>query len=102
MDGIAVLRFATLAYAAILVLALAATLITIAVYLWRIAAALGSVRQALIEVRDRTMPLKQHLGGLEQLTEERVHEFESATIAIERSVDIYNQADVVTEEAGKL
>ena len=102
MDGIALLRVVTIAYAIVLVLTLAATLITITVYLWRIAAVLGGIRRALVQVRERTAPLKQHFAGLEQLTDARVQAFEEAAIAIERSVGIYNKADVFAQAAAKL
>jgi hypothetical protein len=54
----------TLTYAAVLVLALAVTLIAILVYLWRVAAALEEVRLALERVNDETIDLGQHLGRL--------------------------------------
>ena len=102
MDGIVVLRVATLAYIAVLVLALAVTLITIAAYLWRIAHSLAETRAALVEVARRTAPLRQHFQGLDQITEACVNEFEKATIAIEHSAGIYNEADRFEEAAPAL
>ena len=102
MSGISLLRVATLIYAAILVAALAIALIVIAVNLWRIAATLGRVRRALTEVRERSTPLKQNLDGLSSLTEQKVEEFEEATMAIERAAGVPNEADVLESEAAKL
>jgi hypothetical protein len=102
VDGIALLRVATLVYVAVLVLALATTLITIAVYLWRIARSLGETRAALVEVARRTQPLQHHFQGLDQLTEGCVNEFEKGTVAIERSVGIFNEADRFEEAAPAL
>jgi len=99
VDGIALLRIVTLAYVAILVLALATVLTTIAVYLWRIASMLERIRGALGEMRERTAPIAAHFQGLDALTEEHVREFEQATIALERSVGIFNTADVIEEQA---
>jgi hypothetical protein len=82
-----VLRVLTLAYAAVLVAALAAVLTTIAVYLWRIAGALAEARAALGLVRDRTRPLRQHLQGVEAITEERVEQVEDAAATIERALE---------------
>ena len=58
------LKNLTWIYAAVLVLALAASLIAILVYLWRIAGALGKARAALEAVRNETALLG---GPLEQL-----------------------------------
>ena len=58
------LKNLTWIYAAVLVLALAASLIAILVYLWRIAGSLGKARAALEAVRDETARLS---GPLEQL-----------------------------------
>ena len=102
VDGIALLRLVTIAYAAVLVVALAATLATIGAYLWRIAAALERVRGALVEVRVRSAPLAGHLEGLEHLTEEHIREFENATTAVERALGAYNEADLIEEQAASL
>lgn len=80
------LRVLSLIYAGVLVTALAVVLITIAVYLWRIAGALADARSALALVRDRTAPLRHHLKGLEELTEENVRRVEDATTTIERAL----------------
>jgi uncharacterized protein YoxC len=55
------LTILTLIYAAVLVVALAASLITILVYLRRIATTLGEAHAALAAVRKETEPLAQHL-----------------------------------------
>jgi len=60
------LRTLTLVYAAVLTSALAASLISILVFLKRIAGAVGDVREALASVRDETAPLAGHLEGLNQ------------------------------------
>ena len=62
------LTWLTVIYAVVLVLALAASLITIFVYLWRIGSALAAVRVALSEAERNTAPLQGHVeainGGL--------------------------------------
>ena len=102
MSGFTILVVVTVVYAAVLVAALAATLITIAVYLWRISAMLERVRRALAEVRERTAPLHQDLDGVSRLTEDHVEEFEQATIALERAAGVPNEADLLEEEAANL
>ena len=102
MSGISLLTDVTLVYAAVLVVALATTLITIAVYLWRIARTLKGVRSALGDVRERTSPLAQNLDGLSRLTERRVEEFEHATSDLERAAGVPNEADLLEQEAAKL
>jgi hypothetical protein len=83
----AMLRILTLIYAGVLVAALAAVLVTIALYLWRISGALAEARAALALVRDRTQPLRQHLRGLEEFTEENVQRVEDATTTIEQALE---------------
>ena len=83
----AALRLLTLVYAGVLVAALAVVLMTIAFYLWRVAGALADARAALVLVRERTAPLRQHLQGLEELTIEHVQQVEEATTTIERALD---------------
>ena len=102
MNGVDVLRWVTVAYAAVLVLALAIALTTIAVYLWRIAAGMIRVRDALARVRDETAALPGHLKPLEQRTEQRVREFEDVTEMIERATGTANEADVVEAQAARL
>ncbi|MCA1607189.1 MAG: hypothetical protein LC775_17370 [Acidobacteria bacterium] len=62
------LTWLTVIYAVVLVLALAVSLITIFVYLWRIGSALAEVKLALTKARENTAPLQGHLetinGGL--------------------------------------
>ena len=82
----ALLRVLTLIYAGVLVAALAVVLITIAVYLWRVSGALAEARAALALVRDRTQPLRQHLRGLEELTEQYVQQIDDATTTIEQAL----------------
>ena len=59
------LRTLTLGYLAVLVGALAASLIAILVELRRIGAGLGEVGAALTRVRDHTTPLGGHLQGVQ-------------------------------------
>ena len=92
----ALLRVLTLVYAGVLVTALATALIVIAVYLWRIALVLGDVHKELGKVRDRTAPLRQHLGPLEALTAEHVQEFEDAASALD---SVRNRLDELGEPA---
>ncbi len=60
------LRKLTLIYIAVLVSALGSSLVAILVQLWRIAGALGEVREVLEEVRDETAPLGGHLQGVQE------------------------------------
>ncbi len=57
----------TLGYVAVLVPALAASLIAIWVSLRGVASALGEARQALVRVQDATAPLAGHLNGVQDL-----------------------------------
>lgn len=77
----------TLIYAAVLVLALAATLTLIAVYLWRIARALHDTLAALGQVRDRTAPLQQHLAPLGALAGAPLQEIADAADTLARVRD---------------
>lgn len=63
-----ILRIVTLVYAAVLVLALAASLIAILVSLLRIGRALGEVEKALSGVADTTRPLEHYFDELEDAT----------------------------------
>lgn len=74
----AVLTVATLVYAAVLVLALAASLITILVYLVRIGRALGQVEEALTAVTRETAPLRGPLERLEQAVADSAAEVSTA------------------------
>lgn len=56
----------TVGYVAVLVSALAASLIAILVYLRRIGNTLGEVRALLARVRDETAPLGGHLGAVNE------------------------------------
>jgi len=58
------LRWLTVAYAAVLVLALAVSLIAILVQLWRIGSVLGEVRGSLSGVATATAPLGGYLKAL--------------------------------------
>lgn len=58
------LHWLTLGYAAVLVLALAVSLIAILVQLWRIGTVLGEIGGALSEVRTSTAPLGGYLKAL--------------------------------------
>jgi hypothetical protein len=77
------LRLLTLAYAAVLVLALASSLIAIWVYLRRIGSALGGAREALSRVAEETEPLDSHLQPLRDLSKEAEQEFWAAKTALE-------------------
>ena len=67
------LTWLTIIYAVVLVLALAASLITIFIYLWRIGSALALVEGALGQAERNTAPLKGHVeainGGLTSVGE---------------------------------
>ncbi len=62
------LAWLTIIYLVVLVLALAVSLITIFIYLWRIGSALAEVKSGLIQARENTASLAGHLdfinGGL--------------------------------------
>ena len=58
------LTIVTVAYAVILVLVLAVSLITIAVLLWRVGTTLGQIAGGLQVVRQQTAPLGQHVDAL--------------------------------------
>jgi hypothetical protein len=58
------LRWLTIAYAAVLVLALAASLIAILVQLWRIGSVLAEVGASLKDVATQTAPLGGYLKAL--------------------------------------
>ena len=56
-----ILTWITVIYLAVLVLALAVSLITIFVYLWKIGSALAAVKDVLGQAEANTSPLKGHL-----------------------------------------
>jgi hypothetical protein len=59
-----VLTWATVIYAVILVLVLAASLITILYYLWSIGTTLGKIREGLGVVREQTAPLGGQIDAI--------------------------------------
>lgn len=73
-----VLTVATLTYAGVLVVALAASLITILVYLVRIGRALGEVEEALAGVARETAPLHGPFERLEQAVADSAAEVTTA------------------------
>jgi hypothetical protein len=79
------LRILTLIYAAVLVLALAASLAAIWIYLRRIAHALGEVREALAVAGRETEPFEDVLRPLRDLFEETAGEMDAAESALERT-----------------
>jgi hypothetical protein len=68
----------TLVYAAVLVLALAASLIAIWVFLRRVGNALGEAYDALVRVEERTRPLEQLLEPFAQQLERTRREVQEA------------------------
>jgi hypothetical protein len=58
------LTWLTVIYLVVLVLALAVSLITIFVYLWRIGSALALVEGALLQAEANTAPLKGHVEAV--------------------------------------
>lgn len=86
------LRTLTLVYAGVLVAALAASLITILVYLWRIGSVLGDTREALRVVVDRTRPLPVHLEPLRALRS-------ADAAALEEAADALHRADACLADA---
>lgn len=77
------LRLLTLGYAAVLVIALAASLIAIWVYLRRIGAALAGAREALARVAGETEPLCSHLEPFADVCGEAEQEFSAAAAWLE-------------------
>lgn len=61
-----ILTWLTVIYLVVLVLALAASLITIFYYLWRIGTALAAVRDALAQSGRNTAPLEGHLEPINE------------------------------------
>lgn len=72
------LRWVTLVYVGVLVLALAVGLITIWIYLRRVAHALAGARDALRAAERETAVLPQHLAPLRDLTAETAAELSAA------------------------
>jgi HAMP domain-containing protein len=79
------LLFLTLIYIGVLVVALAASLIAIWIYLRRISRALGEVREALAAARRETGPLEDALRPLRDLFEETAGEMNAAESALEQA-----------------
>jgi HAMP domain-containing protein len=73
-----ILRIATLVYVAVLVLALAASLIAIWVWLLRIGRALGQVQDVLAQVAVSTRPLKVYFEPFDEATRAAEEELERA------------------------
>lgn len=82
-----VLKVLTWIYAAVLVLALASSLIAILVYLWRIAGALGKARAALEAVRDETDALSEPLDQLQGAASGAAEELSKARVSLARADD---------------
>lgn len=79
------LRALTLAYTAVLVPTLAASLIAILVYLRRIAGTLGEVRAALATVSEQTDPLNATLGTVQQVTIASADRLAEARASLQRA-----------------
>lgn len=61
---VTVLTWLTVAYAVVLVLVLAATLVTVAVTLWSTGSTLHRIATALRSVEQQTVPLVEHLPAV--------------------------------------
>lgn len=81
------LRTLTLIYAAVLVLALAASLIAIWIYLRRIAAALDEVHGALATASRESGPLSTHLQSLNETAGGSAEELADAQARLARAAD---------------
>jgi hypothetical protein len=81
------LKNLTWIYAAVLVLALAASLIAILIYLWRIAGALGRARAALEAVGGETVPLGEPLEQLRGASGGAAEELSKARESLARADD---------------
>ena len=82
------LTWLSVAYAAILVAALALSLVAIAALLWRIGFTLSEVRASLERVRDDTAPLKRQLGVVTDAVLSTETAFVTARSEIERAVEV--------------
>jgi hypothetical protein len=80
----ALLRVLTLIWVAVLVLALAVSLTAIWIYLRRIGRSLGAVKGSLIDVEERTRPMKDHLAALKQEMEQACEPFCDAEQRVRR------------------
>lgn len=78
-----ILRLVTLIYAGVLVLALAASLIAIWIWLLRIGRALGQVETVLAGAADKVRPLERYFDRFEECTDRAEEELESAGAAME-------------------
>lgn len=78
----------SLAYAAVLVAALAVSLTLILVYLWRVRAALQPVAAALVSVEQRTGPLRHVMTGVTETIATVQGEIGGAADAMERAAGV--------------
>jgi hypothetical protein len=85
------LTWISVIYAAVLVLALALSLIAIAALLWRVSFTLGEARTSLLRVRDATQPLKRQLGGVADAVLSTQAAFATARAELERAFEIVLQ-----------
>ena len=79
------LRILTLIYVAVLVLALAASLIAIWIYLRRIGGALGEVRVALAAAARESAPLESHIQPLRDIAGEMAAELQTADAYLQKA-----------------
>lgn len=79
------LRILTLVYVGVLVLALAASLIAIWVYLRRIAGALGEAKQALLRAERESAPLQGYIEPLRDGTGETADDLGAAKDALKEA-----------------
>lgn len=77
-----ILRILTLVYVAVLVLALAASLIAIWIYLRRIGRALAEAREALGAVARESAPLESHILPIRDVVGEMADELAAADAAL--------------------
>lgn len=79
------LRALSLVYVAILVLAVAASLITILTYLYRIRCSLSRVATALTEVQERTAPLAGPLQAVDEVVQGTAEDLSATEIGLARA-----------------
>ena len=82
-----ILTSLTIAYAVVLVIALALSLITIAALLWRISIAMGGIKRQLAAVRDATAPLPRQLGAVAEAVATASGAVAAARGDFEQSID---------------
>ena len=91
------LTWLTVIYLVVLVLALAVSLISIFVYLWKIGSALAAVEHALVQTKTNTQPLQ---GRVEAINGGLVGVRDGLTLVGENVGSIHDSVNFVAEHLG--